>query len=156
MPRPDWVNVRSDLSSQGAGYIMLDKTNLASAASTGDVAWTYPTLTTGLTSVSANPVRYRKDSAGTVHIAGAIEKTSGAIFSGTMFTVNVGWRAGGNSTGAGLSSTHPYFLARKIDSASTVTSARVYTGSNGAIRLDDTLSTGDFIELSHISYFAEN
>lgn len=153
---PKWVKVRSDLSPSGDGYVMLDKTNLQTAVATGDANWTYPTLASGLTSLSANPVRYRKDAAGVVHIAGGFEKTSGAIFTGTIFTANVGWRAGGNPTGAGGSPTHPYFLARKINSAATVTWEQIYTGSNGDIRLDGTLSTGDFMELTPISYYAEN
>lgn len=85
MPRPDWVNVRSDLTPQNAGYIMLDKTSLATATVSGDTNWTYPLSTpvtftvngqtATWTAYTLDPVRYRKLSNGQVVFAGAASYT---------------------------------------------------------------------------------
>lgn len=41
-------------------------------------AWTQPSLPTGFTHVSGNPLRYAHDAAGNVHVRGGVNVTTGA------------------------------------------------------------------------------
>lgn len=155
MPRPDWVNVRSDLTPQNAGYIMLDKTNLATAVSSGDSAWTLPTLAASWTNAPNNQVRYRKDANGFVHLAGGAVYTSGAVFTGALFSFPVGYRPGGSTSGG------PYNVAHfPIFSYGNGYSADIrwcYIGSDGTVKFDHVSGSGsDNIEFGGLSFFAEN
>ena len=90
MPRPDWVNVRSDLTPQNAGYIMLDKTNLATAVQ-ADEAWktSFTAFAAGVSSYLGS-MRYRKDSHGHVEVEGRWFYFGGTATSGNLFQLPVG------------------------------------------------------------------
>ena len=92
MPRPDWVNVRSDLTPQNAGYIMLDKTNLATAVQ-ADEAWktSFTAFATGVSSYLGS-MRYRKDSHSHVEVEGRWFYFGGTATSGNLFQLPVGYR----------------------------------------------------------------
>ena len=88
---PDWVNVRSDLSPQNAGYIMLDKTNLATAVTT-DGAWqTSFTFASGVSSYLSS-LRYRKNSHGQVELEGRWYYSGGTAANGNLFQLPTGYR----------------------------------------------------------------
>lgn len=151
---PKWVKVRSDLSPSGDGYVMLDKTNLQTATSIGDTSWSYPTLASGLASDSDNPVRYRKDGVGVIHLQGGFSKTTSGGFSGTAFTLPTGYRPSGLGIGAGTAVKHSQFWVYMSSSGFNL--CRVSVGQDGAVYVNDAMFNGDFLEFGHISFYADN
>lgn len=90
---PNWVKVRSDLSPQRDGYVMLDSTNLQSAVATGDAVWTAPTLVSGIATNANFPIQYRKDANGFVHVQGSFQVTNATSWPyGPIFTLPSGYR----------------------------------------------------------------
>lgn len=156
MPRPDWVNVRSDLSPQGAGYIMLDKANLGNLG--GDTSWSYPTLATNLTTNLYNPVRYRKLNNGTVLLQGGFQYTApggSPSFTGNIFTFPVGYRPLGLGSGGGGNADDRY-QTRIYHSNATNVTARLTVESDGAVSTSTAINLNGFIEFGAVIFYAEN
>lgn len=136
------------------GFALLDKANLASAASSGDTAWTYPSLASGLTADSDNPVRFRKDACGFVHLAGGFSKTTSGAFTGTAFTLPAGYRPLGLGVGAGTAIKR--LQAWVYMSSSGFNLCRVSVGGDGAVYVNDAMFNGDFLAFGSLTFFAEN
>jgi hypothetical protein len=104
---PDWVNIRSDLSPQGSGYIMLDKTDLAQAP---DGAW--QTSFTFATNVSSylGSLRYRKNSHGQVELEGRWLYSGGTASTSNLFQLPVGYRPVSDSSGLNIPRNIPSWI----------------------------------------------
>lgn len=155
MPRPDWVNVRSDLSPQGAGYIMLDKTNLGNLG--GDTSWSYPTLATYLTTNAYNPVRYRKLNNGTVLLQGGFRYSppgGSPSFTADIFTFPIGYRPLGLAGGGG--DAVDSYQTRIYHSNATNVTARLTVRSDGTVSTNVGISVNGTIEFGAVIFYAEN
>lgn len=119
---------------------------------TGDTAWTYPTLAANWTQASTNKVRFRKDANGFVHIMGGATYGSGATFTGALFTLPAGYRPLGPAAGAVEYSKFPVWMLV----ASVADIHIVSIDSAGAVKPDAIGNSGDIIEFGGLTFYAEN
>ena len=154
MPRPDWVNVRSDLSPQGAGYIMLDKANLQSSFSIPQLTWTQFTGT--FIPASGAIPKYTKDSFGMVHVQGTFYNNGATATGPTLATLPAGFRPyGGSSLSVQLA-----FPAYVDTSSTNSVWSYVRVTPTGEIRLRNSVTEpffgGGTCHIGHFSFYAEN
>lgn len=121
------------------------------ATSGGDSAWTYPTLNSGYTTRTTNPIRYRKDAAGVVHLAGAFTAT--ILKTGqSPFTLPTGYRPGGSASGGSALDVAEFFCYRLSSSSGP---DRLSISPDGTLSIP-TLDSNWGLELTAISFYAEN
>lgn len=117
---------------------------------TGDTAWTYPTVTTGVTVSTNNPVRYRKTGDGLVIIHGGFTVTTN--ITGALFTLPAGYRPMGYSGGAASER----FQHQGFYSSGTATIGRVHiTANDGIVYLEYSISPGEYADLGSLIFYAD-
>lgn len=153
---PEWVKVRADFRPMPQGFALLDQASLL-----GDPDWTYvgnAGLPSGCFTSIDNPVRFRKDGQGWVHLCGGFSNASGATIPITqnLLVLPAGYRPRGMSFAfGGTNADRPHFYVYLSNAASG--HARVHIDLDGQVRLNNTgMAFGANLEFSHVSFYAEN
>jgi hypothetical protein len=122
----------------------------------GESTWTYittfPTFANAtITTASGNPLRYRKDANGYVHLAGGLtlNVTSGFVSNATLFTMPASYRPGGSGTGLANNT-----MSTLATDGSPAVLVRLFP--TGEVKFDKVYSGSQVIELATTIYLAEN
>ena len=151
---PDWVKVRADFRPMPQGFALLDQGSLS-----GDAEWSYPTLPSGCVTQADNPIRFRKDGQGWVHLCGGFTNSSGATITTTqdLFVLPVGYRPRGMSfaLGAAASAARPHWYVYQSNAGTG--HGRISIDLDGLVRLSVTaLTNTSSLDCSGVSFYAEH
>lgn len=140
--------------TQASVHVMSFGSSHVEAVTVGETAWTTLTLAAGLTEVTDNKLRYRKDGMGFVHIQGAIRRNVAGTFTGTIATLPAGYRPGGNVAGSAYNQFQHLAFTNAV--AAPFNFIRLTIEPDGDIIGNYGIANGEWVEFNHCSFYAEN